>query len=294
MKKLLTALILTTSISGFAHQGHDGEPGHSHGSGVNVTASPTINFNPVINVNPNITSDNKNINRNTNTIKNELKLDKLHGEKSTPEVKNALKKLQDIDNHLTKLEKKEFNYEDLKKNFGKESASQGLLAKVSADIKKEREKLLAESKKIMRSVKHMEKSKKGVVLFKFKNLKTMWSRWIKENNPLVPKLIELSLFTKKEFGKPLVITHMERTQAQQNKMYGNKRGKRSWHQFSAAADIRSRIYSPREIVQIVRFLKKHEKTNAIKKLTVLFHDIGLASHIHFQFRNAGQPIKLVK
>ena len=284
MKKLLTTLFMITSISGFAHQGHDGAPGHTHGSGVNVTASPTINFNPVINVNPNITSDNKNINKNTNTIKNDLKLDKLHGEKSSSEVKSVLKKLQEVDNKLTDLEKKEVNFEELKKNFGKEASSQALLAKVKADIEKKRKDLIGQSVELIKKVKTIEKAKKGVILFKYARIKKDWDAEVKRGNSLIPKVIEVANFVKTKFNKPIVITEFKRTQAEQDRIYGKKRGKKSWHQFGVAIDLRVRIYTPSEIVQIVSFLKRNEKQNAIKRLTVLYHDIGLASHIHFQFK----------
>ena len=268
MKKLIAALILSTSVSHAA---------------TNVTASPTINFNPVINVNPNITSDNKNINKNTNTIKNELKLDKLHGNKSSPEVKKVLKKLQDVDNKLTQLEKKEVNFEELKKNFGKEASSQALLKKVKADIEKRRQELVSQSVSLVKQVKKLEKAKKGIILFKRERIRKDWAKAVANKNSLVPRLIEIANFVKTKFDKPIVITEFQRTQAEQDRIYGKARGKKSWHQFGAALDLRVRIYTPSEIVQIVQFMKKFEKTNALR-LTVLYHDIGLASHIHFQFR----------
>ena len=283
MKKLITTLFLLTSLSGFAHQGHDGVPGHTHGSGVNVTASPTINFNPVINVNPNITSDNRNVNKNTNSIKNELKLDKLHGQQSSPEVKKVLKKLQDVDNKLTDLEKKEVNFEELKKNFGKEASSQALLKKVKADIESRRTQLVKQQVGLVKQIKKIEKTKKGIILFKRERIRKDWAKAIANKNGLVPRLIEIANFVKNNFDKPIVITEFQRTQAEQDRIYGKARGKKSWHQFGAALDLRVRIYTPSEIVQIVQFMKKFEKTNALR-LTVLYHDIGLASHIHFQFR----------
>ena len=101
---------------------------------------------------------------------------------------------------------------------------------------------------------------------------------------MVAKIIETANFIKTKFNKPLVITEFERTQAEQNKLYGKKRGKKSWHQFKSALDFRSRIFEAGEIVQIVGFMKKFEKENALR-LTILYHNAGYASHFHFQFRS---------
>ena len=268
MKRLILAILMTSPLSQAA---------------TNISASPVINFNPVINVNPNITSDNKNINKNTNSIKNDLKLDKLHGDKSSPEVKSILKQLQKVDNKLTDLEKKEVNFEELKKNFGKEASSQALLKQVREDIEKSRTSLIQKQVELVKEVKKIEKSKKGIILFKYDRIRKDWDKAIATKNSLVPTLIEVANFVKTKFDKPIVITEFMRTQAEQDRIYGKARGKKSWHQFGAALDLRVRIYTPSEIVQIVQFMKKFEKENALR-LTVLYHNIGLASHIHFQFR----------
>ena len=270
MKKLIATLILATSISGMA--------------ATNINVNPVINFNPNINVNPTITSNNDNTNTNTNDNKSSLKLDKLHSPNTaTPEVKKVLIKLQEVDKKMTALEKKEINFEELAKNFGKEASSQALLKKVKEDIENKRKGLVNEQVKLIKKIKKVEGKAKGVILFKYDSIRKQWAKMIKDKNPLVPRLIEAANFIKKNFNKPIVLTEVLRTQAQQNKIYGKKRGKKSWHQFYAAADLRVRIYTPSEIVQIVSFLKKFEKENALR-LTVLYHDIGLASHIHFQFR----------
>ena len=270
MKKLIATLILATSISGMA--------------ATNINVNPVINFNPNINVNPTITSNNDNTNTNTNDNKSSLKLDKLHSpDTATPEVRKVLIKLQEVDKKMTALEKKEINFEELKKNFGKEASSQALLRKVKKDLEAKRKGLINESVSLIKKVKKVEGKKKGVIIFKYNKIRKAWKSWIKAKNPIVPKMIALANFVKTNFNKPIVITELERTQAEQNKIYGKKRGKKSWHQFKAAADLRVRIYTATEIVQIVSFLKKYEKANALR-LTVLYHDIGLASHIHFQFR----------
>ena len=250
----------------------------------NVTASPVINFNPVINVNPNISSVNNNSNKNTNDNKSSVKLDKLHGNKSSPEVKKLLGELNKIEKSMVKLEKKEFNFEELRKNFGSEKESQDLLKSVKDKLAKELVQLTNKHTEVIKKIKKVEKTKRGVILFKTKRLEREWNKMIKSNNPLVSRLIAVSNFVKTKFNKPIVLTEIERTQAEQNKLYGSKRKKRSWHQFNAALDFRSRIFTGPEIVQIVSFMKKFEKDNALR-LTILYHNAGFASHFHFQFRN---------
>ena len=149
----------------------------------NVTASPVINFNPVINVNPNISSTNNNSNTNKNDNKSSLKLDKLHGKESSPEVKKLLGELNKIEKSMGALEKKEFNFEELKKNFGKEKESQDLLKSVKAKLDAELKNLVNQQGEIIKKIKKVEKKKKGVILFKTKRLEREWNKAIKEKKP---------------------------------------------------------------------------------------------------------------
>ena len=131
-------------------------------------------------------------------------------------------------------------------------------------------------------VKVLKKNKeaKGIVLFKTNAEKKEWKLLEKKHPKLLNLIIKTAQFTKKNFDKPLVLTELHRTQAEQDKLYGGKATKKSWHQFWSAVDFRSRIFTNSEILSIIEFIKKEFKGEG-KKLRVLYHRIsGQVYHFH--------------
>lgn len=115
-----------------------------------------------------------------------------------------------------------------------------------------------------------------------KDLKTV-------NEPLLMLLIDLYIWVFKKFNKDVVITMIYRTQEEQDSIYGNniKYKQKPWrspHQFHHACDIRSIIFTDKEIAEIEDYLNnKYNKSNYYK-WTAKNHKVGKgAYHFHIQY-----------
>lgn len=113
-----------------------------------------------------------------------------------------------------------------------------------------------------------------------------------EINKVNPGLVDVFLYANQvsieEFGIPIVFTHLFRTQAKQDELYKNnakykKKKFKSPHQFSQAGDIRSRIYTDKQIKILVdKINNKFNATNGFA-WTALCHDVGHGPHFHVQY-----------
>jgi hypothetical protein len=91
-----------------------------------------------------------------------------------------------------------------------------------------------------------------------------------------------------EFNTPLVLTHILRTQEEQNEIYGNNQKYKlnpwkSPHQELRAADARLRdmgVKNANRLAEEINRIFPYDQVTGIK--TVLVHDVGHGNHIHFQ------------
>ena len=295
MKKIIATLLLMTSISGIA-------------ADVNVNVNPVINFNPTITVSPTITNTNNNTNKTVVTVKNENRYSDDISKVKNVDIRPLLKEIKKINEKLSKLEAKEAKLEKLVEILGKEEAKPIIDAKkkrLDAEYKKLAKKqisLVELIKKLEKSgnsfkakdgkigktkvvaVEKKNKEAKGIVLFKTNAEKKEWKKLEKKHPKMLNLIIKTAQFTKKNFNKPLVLTELHRTQADQDRLYGGKAKKKSWHQFWMAVDFRSRIFTNAEILQIINFIKTEFKSEG-KKLRVLYHRIsGSVYHFHVTLR----------
>ena len=101
------------------------------------------------------------------------------------------------------------------------------------------------------------------------------------NSGLKDIIKDLSEYTSSNFNKPITITHIGRTDKEQEEIYPGE-NKTSPHQLNHAVDIRSWEFSGEEIEKIVNYLNaKHNPNNYYT--TALYHDMGYGIHIHVQF-----------
>ena len=91
-----------------------------------------------------------------------------------------------------------------------------------------------------------------------------------------------------EFGKDIVITGLLRTQQEQNEIYKKnpdyiKKPWKSVHQYGRGCDLRSSIYTSKEIAKFVDFLNMltYDPKRPNKK-TCTFHNVGKGDHLHLQ------------
>ena len=295
MKKILVALTLMTSISGIAGN-------HDHGHEVNVNVNPVINFNPTITVSPTITNTNNNTNKTVVTVNNSDRYSDDVSKVKNVDIRPLLIEIKKINEKLSKLEAKDAKLEKLVEILGKEEAKPIIEAK-RKKMEAEYKKLAKKQISLVQLIKKLEKdgtsirakdgkigsrkvhkvqkkNAKGIVLFKTNAEKKEWKLLEKKHPKLLNLIIKTAQFTKKNFDKPLVLTELHRTQAEQDKLYGGKATKKSWHQFWSAVDFRSRIFTNAEIVQIIDFIKTEFKGEG-KKLRVLYHRIsGSVYHFH--------------
>jgi hypothetical protein len=119
-----------------------------------------------------------------------------------------------------------------------------------------------------------------------------WSTLTKKNAALAQLIWDLQVFVEEFFNKDVVITHLYRTQEQQERFYGKGTKRKSPHQFWGAVDIRDSIYTKAEIGKMVDFLKFYDNYNKYRVIkasmssTYLRHNIGLGMHFHIQFWGA--------
>lgn len=115
-----------------------------------------------------------------------------------------------------------------------------------------------------------------------KDLKTV-------NNPLLMLLVDLYHWVDKKFNKDVVITMIQRTQAEQDSIYGHnlKYKTKPWkspHQFGHSCDLRSNIFTDKEIAEIEYYLNNKYNKDNYYKWTAKCHKISKgATHFHLQY-----------
>jgi len=134
--------------------------------------------------------------------------------------------------------------------------------------------------------------------FKHHILITHW-RSPQLDNRLRFIILALAGFTFEEFGKPIKITSIFRTQETQDAIYwGNEKYKKSpWkslHQFWQAADISVYYFLAEEQKGILNFLNNNIQYNEKQShKTALIHNVGIGKHLHVQCGNDGYS-KIIK
>ena len=108
------------------------------------------------------------------------------------------------------------------------------------------------------------------------------------NNELINLLIELNKYTNRNFKKPILLTMVFRTQAQQDYLYRNsarykKKKFISPHQLWHGADIRSHSFTKSEIEQIEAWINNKYNSKNYYKWTAKYHNNGNGNHFHIQF-----------
>jgi hypothetical protein len=128
---------------------------------------------------------------------------------------------------------------------------------------------------------------------KFKNnserLKAEFDELVEKNLELAQLIGDLTRFTQEQYGKDVVITMIDRTDAEQDEIYKNDakykvKKFRSPHQgLWQAVDLRTSIYTAEEITEIELYLNtKYNPTNYFK-WTARNHVVGSgAMHFHVQ------------
>jgi len=108
-----------------------------------------------------------------------------------------------------------------------------------------------------------------------------------ESEQLHPALyvvvLAAALWHYRRTGKPVVITHILRTRAEQRSYYPDDPDKRSLHEFGQAADLRTRdldLKTVREWAEYINDTFKYFGSVGIQ--TALVHDIGMGRHFHIQ------------
>jgi len=97
----------------------------------------------------------------------------------------------------------------------------------------------------------------------------------------------LSLYCEVEFNKDITITHIYRTEMEQNDIYhkSEKYQNKPWksvHQFGRGVDVRSHNFNKIEIEKIKSFINGITYREGSATLTCIHHDIGLGEHFHLQ------------
>lgn len=108
------------------------------------------------------------------------------------------------------------------------------------------------------------------------------------HNPRLVRLIEtLAEFTSLEFKKGLVITSVFRTQDEHDQLYKHtapeKKPKTSPHMVWQAVDLRSWVYSDREIERMLAFLNTFSYQGGQRKVAIYHTVAGNAAHFHIQY-----------
>lgn len=116
-------------------------------------------------------------------------------------------------------------------------------------------------------------------------LKTLMTK----NKDLYDLIFDLAEYLKETYKKELIITMIDRTQAEQDEIYkDDKKYKekpfKSPHQFWQAVDIRSKIYTPEEIKAIEKYLNDKYNATNYYAWTARNHKVGAGSeHFHIQY-----------
>jgi len=94
-------------------------------------------------------------------------------------------------------------------------------------------------------------------------------------------LFEIAHFSRRHFDRVPVITHLLRTHAEQEDIYGAGTTKHSPHQDGRAADLRSRIYTADQVRVLVRYINT-TFPRGDGYPTALYHSVGRGWHLHIQ------------
>ena len=94
-------------------------------------------------------------------------------------------------------------------------------------------------------------------------------------------LWEVAHYSLTHCGITPIITHVLRTQEEQEAIYGKNTKRRSPHQDGRAADLRSRIYTAPQITDLVKYINT-EFPRHDGYPTALYHTVGLGWHLHLQ------------
>lgn len=127
--------------------------------------------------------------------------------------------------------------------------------------------------------------------FKTDRIKQEFEQLKTENSKLRALLVHLNEVVNARFEKNLTLTHIFRTQEQQDSFYKDsekykKRKFKSPHQFWHGADIRSRTFTSEEIAWIEDYLNGKYNTKNYYKWTAKCHNVGLGDHFHLQYIEA--------
>lgn len=126
-----------------------------------------------------------------------------------------------------------------------------------------------------------------MIEFKTRRIEEEWS-----SGALSHKLTQIigviAIYSKIKFKKNIVITGIYREQKEQDEIYGNleeykNNPWRSVHQFWRGVDLRSSIYTNKEITDLVNFVNNIPyDTSRPNKKTCTYHNVGSGDHIHVQ------------
>lgn len=125
------------------------------------------------------------------------------------------------------------------------------------------------------------------IQFKTDRQKEEWFQLQSKNYKLYRLVKALNEFTELEFNKDILLTEVFRTQAEFDSLYTQtpieQRPKTSPHLNWGAVDLRSSIYSDREIQRLLSFLNVFTYFGGQRKVA-LYHTIaGNTMHFHIQY-----------
>jgi hypothetical protein len=87
-----------------------------------------------------------------------------------------------------------------------------------------------------------------------------------------------------EYKVPMVLTHIFRTQKEQEEIYGVGYKIASPHQFNRAADARLTDLGVEKANEVAKHVNEVFPYGDGMHKTVLVHDVGRGNHIHFQIK----------
>lgn len=105
-----------------------------------------------------------------------------------------------------------------------------------------------------------------------------------KNRPLYDLIIDLYKWVENQFDKDVIMTMIYRTQQEQELIYGEGTEKKSPHQFWQGLDLRSWIYTEKEIDAIVNYLNSKYNDSNYYGTTAMCHKVKEgAYHFHIQY-----------
>ncbi|MBC8204796.1 hypothetical protein ISS30_01735 [bacterium] len=133
-----------------------------------------------------------------------------------------------------------------------------------------------------------------MIFFKYPQLKLEFEGLSEIEKRLVrPELLKLLYFLEGyctyNFNKSIIITELLRSRESQDRYYRNNPAyeQNPWqspHQFGCAADIRSAVFEPEEIDDIIAIVNRWFPYDNSGKSSAIYHDIGKGAHIHLQVK----------